>query len=429
MRCRVACHGDNGVGIAGQYPTLAGQHADYLEQALTRASPRASAGPDHGYVRGADQEEDIRTIAQYYAKQKPTTRDRNPLLSSVLTAGADQLIAEERSVAARLGDSLQRCSYFFPSFRGTSRPSPDRSRDSISSGTRAPHPWRRGTTPRPPIARTRATICSDSEAGTRGSFSPCTTSNGRRIDVELLNGEIREKNARIFGSRSSPYSARRRSCRYGDVLFNYFGAPNGDINATVEAYAALRSLGYDKDAAELERARRWILEKGGLRNVRVFTRYWLALIGEWPWHKTPNLPPEVMWLPRWFPFCIYNFAQWARATLVPLTVLSAHRLARPLATERRLDELFPAGRDRFDYALPAKAPLVFGISFQGNGSPAARRRQWADALGGVAVPPSTRQLAGSRNIRTKMVRGEGSSLHGSTLCSRFTPKATPTTIP
>ena len=33
--------------------------------------------------------------------------------------------------------------------------------------------------------------------------------------------------------------------------------------------------------------------KGGLRNVRVFTRYWLALIGEWPWEKTPNLPPEV----------------------------------------------------------------------------------------------------------------------------------------
>ena len=42
--------------------------------------------------------------------------------------------------------------------------------------------------------------------------------NGLRIDVELLNGEMREKNARIFGSRSSPYSWRRRSCRYADVL-------------------------------------------------------------------------------------------------------------------------------------------------------------------------------------------------------------------
>ena len=40
-------------------------------------------------------------------------------------------------------------------------------------------------------------------------------------------------------------------------------------------------------------AREWIASKGGLRNIRVFTRYWLALLGEWPWEKTPNLPPEV----------------------------------------------------------------------------------------------------------------------------------------
>src|ERR1700676_3581287 len=30
----VACHGRDGVGIMGDYPTLAGQHADYLVRAL-----------------------------------------------------------------------------------------------------------------------------------------------------------------------------------------------------------------------------------------------------------------------------------------------------------------------------------------------------------------------------------------------------------
>lgn len=137
----------------------------------------------------------------------------------------------------------------------------------------------------------------------------------------------------------------------------YHDAPNGDVNTTVEAYAALRSMGVDADSYELVRARRWILDKGGLGNVRVFTRYWLALIGEWPWDKTPNLPPEMIWLPRWFPFSIYNFAQWARATLVPLTILSLRRLSRPLPPGRRLDELFPQGRRSFDYSLPSK---VFG---------------------------------------------------------------------
>ncbi|MBV0889667.1 squalene--hopene cyclase [Komagataeibacter oboediens] len=134
----------------------------------------------------------------------------------------------------------------------------------------------------------------------------------------------------------------------------YYGAGNGDINATVESYAALRSLGYPADDPAISRAATWIASKGGLKNIRVFTRYWLALIGEWPWEKTPNLPPEVIWFPNKFVFSIYNFAQWARATLVPLAILSARRPSRPLRPQDRLDVLFPGGRANFDYELPAK---------------------------------------------------------------------------
>jgi squalene-hopene/tetraprenyl-beta-curcumene cyclase len=136
----------------------------------------------------------------------------------------------------------------------------------------------------------------------------------------------------------------------------YYQAPQGDINGTVECYAALRSVGMSADAEPLVRARRWIFEHGGLSGIRVFTRYWLALIGEWPWEHTPNLPPEVIANPRWFVFNIYNFASWARATLMPLAVLSARRAVRPLPAERRLDELFPEGRERFDYRLPRRGP-------------------------------------------------------------------------
>ena len=135
----------------------------------------------------------------------------------------------------------------------------------------------------------------------------------------------------------------------------YYGAPNGDINATVEAYAALRSMGLSDNEPVLARAREWIVCNGGLRNVRVFTRYWLALIGEWPWEQTPNLPPEVIWLPHWFAFSIYNFAQWARATMMPLSILSARRCSRPLPPGNRLDALFPEGRDSFDYSLPTRS--------------------------------------------------------------------------
>jgi squalene-hopene/tetraprenyl-beta-curcumene cyclase len=139
---------------------------------------------------------------------------------------------------------------------------------------------------------------------------------------------------------------------------SYYDAAQGDINSTVECYAALRCVGMDADAEPLVRARRWILDHGGLAGTRVFTRYWLALIGEWPWNRTPNLPPEVIANPGWFPFNLYNFASWARATLLPLAVLSARRAVRPLPPDRRLDELFPQGRDRMDYRLPRRGSAL-----------------------------------------------------------------------
>lgn len=124
----------------------------------------------------------------------------------------------------------------------------------------------------------------------------------------------------------------------------YYGAPQGDINTTVECYAALRCAGFSPDHEALKSARRWILAHGGVNSVRVFTQYWLALIGEWPWEATPTLPPELIFLPSWFPINIYEFASWARATIIPLAILSARRPVRPLSPESRLDELFPNGR-------------------------------------------------------------------------------------
>lgn len=131
----------------------------------------------------------------------------------------------------------------------------------------------------------------------------------------------------------------------------YFDAPAGDINATVEAYAALRAHGMDADSDPLRRARHWVVGHGGLRKTRVFTRIWLALIGEWPWRHTPSLLPEIIRLPLWMPFNIYHFATWARATLVPLALLTAREHVRPLPQGCRLDELFPDGRERTDYSM------------------------------------------------------------------------------
>ena len=73
----------------------------------------------------------------------------------------------------------------------------------------------------------------------------------------------------------------------------YHGADGGDLNATVECYAALRCSGASASEPALVRAREWIFNNGGVQSTRVFTKIWLALIGEWPWDGTPSLPPEI----------------------------------------------------------------------------------------------------------------------------------------
>jgi squalene-hopene/tetraprenyl-beta-curcumene cyclase len=143
----------------------------------------------------------------------------------------------------------------------------------------------------------------------------------------------------------------------------YPGAPDGDVNSTVEVYAALRAKGFDPQCGELVRARAWMLEHDAIRKIRVFTKYWLAMLGVWPWEHTPNLPPEIIRLPVWFPFSIYNFAQWARATVMPLTIVSARRPVWPLPGQSKLEELFPCQYDDFDFSIPAKPARVLSLEW------------------------------------------------------------------
>jgi len=99
---------------------------------------------------------------------------------------------------------------------------------------------------------------------------------------------------------------------------------SGELSTTVEAYVALRMAGVDPNSPAMRRAREWILAHGGVGRTRVFTKIWLALLGEWPWDGIPVIPPEVVLLPRSFPLSIYAFASWARGTIVPLTLSLIH---------------------------------------------------------------------------------------------------------
>jgi squalene-hopene/tetraprenyl-beta-curcumene cyclase len=120
---------------------------------------------------------------------------------------------------------------------------------------------------------------------------------------------------------------------------NFYEGP-GDLSTTVEAYVALRLAGDPADAPHMAAAAGWITGRGGLTATRVFTRIWLALSGLWDWDDLPVIPPEVIYLPSWFPFNIYDWGCWARQTIVALAVVSSFRPSRPLPFT--LDELYAA---------------------------------------------------------------------------------------
>ncbi|CAM5324083.1 Squalene--hopene cyclase [Streptomyces afghaniensis] len=137
----------------------------------------------------------------------------------------------------------------------------------------------------------------------------------------------------------------------------FYGGP-GELSATVEAYVALRLAGDEPGAPHMARASAWIREQGGIAAARVFTRIWLALFGWWKWEDLPELPPELIYFPKWVPLNIYDFGCWARQTIVPLTIVSAKRPVRPAPFP--LDELHTDP----DRPNPAK-PLAPAFSWDG----------------------------------------------------------------
>jgi squalene-hopene/tetraprenyl-beta-curcumene cyclase len=103
-----------------------------------------------------------------------------------------------------------------------------------------------------------------------------------------------------------------------------------DLSTTVEAYVALRLAGDSTDAYHMAQAAGWIRAAGGIPAARVFTRIWLALFGAWSWDDLPVMPPELIYLPAWFPLNVYDWGCWARQTIVALTIVGSLRPARPL---------------------------------------------------------------------------------------------------
>ncbi|NJD37268.1 MAG: squalene--hopene cyclase [Geobacter sp.] len=134
----------------------------------------------------------------------------------------------------------------------------------------------------------------------------------------------------------------------------------GDLSTTIEAYFALKLAGYPAEHPAMQKAREFILANGGILKSRVFTKIFLAMFGEFSWLGVPSMPIELMLLPDWAYLNVYEFSSWARATVIPLSVVMANRPVYKLPPQARVQELFVRPPRPTDYTF-TKEDGIFSL--------------------------------------------------------------------
>jgi squalene-hopene/tetraprenyl-beta-curcumene cyclase len=125
----------------------------------------------------------------------------------------------------------------------------------------------------------------------------------------------------------------------------YTASPS-NLSASVKAYFGLKLIGYQPDHPALVRARKKILEMGGVTEVNTFTKIYLCFLGQYDYDAVPAIPPEIVLFPNWFWFNIYEISSWSRAILVPLSICYAKKPFKKIPAEMGIDELFVGGRQK-----------------------------------------------------------------------------------
>lgn len=137
----------------------------------------------------------------------------------------------------------------------------------------------------------------------------------------------------------------------------YEGGPS-EINASVKAYFALKLAGHSPNSPWMKEARAAVLRLGGIPQMNTYAKLYLALLGQFPWKYLPAVPVEVVMMPNWLFFNIYEMSSWSRAMLMPLAIINHYKPTRQLPAELQLHELYPVGTEQQDFSLP-RDPRLF----------------------------------------------------------------------
>jgi squalene-hopene/tetraprenyl-beta-curcumene cyclase len=162
-----------------------------------------------------------------------------------------------------------------------------------------------------------------------------------RLDAEYLM--LQWFLGRSGGALFTRIAEHLRACERSAGGWADFPGGPPSLDASVEAHLALLLAGDAREAPHLRRARRVIRELGGLSATSAQTKIHLALLGQWEWDDTPLVPPELVLLPPRSCLGLWGLAPWARAILVPISILSARRPVRPVPASVSIEALSRGG--------------------------------------------------------------------------------------
>ncbi|WP_439096847.1 terpene cyclase/mutase family protein [Bacillus massiliigorillae] len=124
----------------------------------------------------------------------------------------------------------------------------------------------------------------------------------------------------------------------------YSDEKEGDVSATIQAYAALLLSGrFGREDEEMKRAEHFISNNGGLSKANILTKMMLAVNGLYKYPPLFYFPMTYYLLPSSFPFSMYHCSNYARIHLTPMLICMNKRYVKT----HRVDTSF------FDYEQTA----------------------------------------------------------------------------
>ncbi|KAL3736990.1 hypothetical protein ACJRO7_025854 [Eucalyptus globulus] len=121
--------------------------------------------------------------------------------------------------------------------------------------------------------------------------------------------------------------------RNGDGGWGFHIEGHSTMFCTALSYICMRILGEGPDGGQdnaCTRARKWILDRGGVTYIPSWGKTWLSIFGLFNWSGTNPMPPEFWILPSFLPIHPAKMWCYCRMVYMPMSYLYGKRFVGPI---------------------------------------------------------------------------------------------------